>query len=104
MQRTNYPSKGKLHVNIFYSELTSLLQGDQESVTGYSARSETAPSSILDVRENISDCTGIVGLPQIVNDNNHQKYEPLSIAEFKVTLRNMESSCDNCGSYTHGTK
>ena len=58
MQRTNYPSKRKLHVNIFYTELTSLIKGEHDSVEDYSARPETAPSSLLDVKENISDCTG----------------------------------------------
>ncbi len=97
--RQHYLPKGKPRVITLYTELTSLIKGETESVTDYIIRAESAASSLRDTGETISDsllvAMVIKGLPSSYSSFTAvitQKDKDLSFSEFKVALRNYEDT------------
>ena len=97
--RQHFLPKGKPRVITLYTELTSLVKGDTESVTDYIIRAESAASSLKDADEIISDSLLIAmvikGLPSSYNSFTAvitQKDKSLTFPEFKVFLRNYEDT------------
>ena len=97
--REHYLSKRKPRIIALYTELTSLKKNDNESVTDYVIRAETAATSLKTAGETISDSLLIAmvlkGLPLefkpfstvVTQKDTDQKF-----CEFKVALRSFEET------------
>ena len=97
--REHYLGKSKPRVIGLYTELTTLMITNKESITDYVIRAETAATSLNNAGETISDGLLIAmvlkGLPPsfatfraLIN----QKEAVMKFAEFKVTLRSYEET------------
>ena len=101
--REHYLSKGKPRIITLYTELTSLMKRDSESVTDYMIRAETAAVSLKTSGEVISDSLLIAmilkGLPTEFKPFTTvitQKDKSLNFSEFKVALRSYEETEKAC--------
>ncbi|RUS85697.1 hypothetical protein EGW08_006573 [Elysia chlorotica] len=97
--RQHYLPKGKPRVITLYTQLTSLVKADQESVTDYMLRAETTAASLRDTGETIGDSLLIAmiikGLPTKFNSFTAvitQKDKELTFPEFKIAIRNYEDT------------
>ena len=97
--RRHYLPKGKPRIITLYTELTSLIKGDSESVTDYMLRAEAAASALRNADETINDSLLIAmvikGLPNTYSSFTAvitQKDKTLTFAEFKIALRNHEDT------------
>ncbi len=102
--REHYLSKGKPKVISLYTELTTLLKGENESVTDYVIRAETAATALKTSGETISDSLLVAmvlkGLPTEFKPFMTvitQREKALTFAEFKVSLRSFEETEKSCG-------
>ena len=97
--RNHYLGASKPRVVLLYRELATLRKGVEEQVTDYVIRAETTAAALKKAGETVSDsliqAMLIGGLPQefdtfctIVT----QRESPMSLKEFKVSLRNFEES------------
>ena len=97
--RNHYLPKGKPRVITLYTELTSLLKRQSESVTDYIIRAETAQAALSNAGEVISDsllvAMALKGLPKDYQSFTvvvTQREKAMSFSEFKVALRNFEDT------------
>ncbi|GFO16134.1 CCHC-type Zinc finger, nucleic acid binding protein a [Plakobranchus ocellatus] len=97
--RNHYRPTGKPRVITLYTELTSLIKLNHESITDYIIRAETSAASLRDAGEKVSDSLLISmvlkGLPtdyQPFVTVITQKEEELTFQEFKVAFRNHEDT------------
>jgi hypothetical protein len=101
--KDHYLSKGKCRIISLYTELTSLIKGEAESVTDYMLRAETAATSLKTSGEVISDSLLIAmilkGLPfefKPFSTVVTQKDKAHTFSEFKVALRSFEETDKLC--------
>lgn len=91
--REHYKSKGKPRVITLYTELTTLKMGDDERVTDYMLRAETAATSLKSADENISDSLLIATTEyRPFSTVITQKDKQVTFSEFKVSLRSFEET------------
>ena len=95
--RAHYAGTGKPGVISLYTELTSLVKSEQETVTDYVIRAETAATALRNAGETVTDSLLIAmvlkGLPEeykpffvvVTQRDKEQKF-----SEFKVALRSFE--------------
>ena len=95
----HYLGRGKPRIISLYTELTSLKMSEDECVTDYMIRAETAANSLKTAGETISDSLLITmvlkGLPSEFKTFSTvvtQKEKPMTFAEFKVALRSFEET------------
>ena len=89
----------------FYTELTSLQKGENESTTDYTIRAETAATALKTAEEVISDGLLIAmvlkGIPRNYKTFSTviiQREKKLTFSEFKTALRNNEENEKSCNS------
>ncbi|PIK57781.1 hypothetical protein BSL78_05307 [Apostichopus japonicus] len=114
--REHYLSKGKSRIISLYTELTSLKKANDESVTDYMIRAETAATSLKSSGEVISDSLLIAmvlkGLPSEFKSFSTvitQKDKVLKFSEFKVgfdtdqldRVHEAKGLLVDCGATTH---
>ncbi|XP_060907353.1 uncharacterized protein LOC132984488 [Labrus mixtus] len=97
--RDHYASKGKPRIIALYTELTSLKNKSEETVTDYIIRAEKAVTSLRNAKETISDGLIIAmilkGLPETYKPfaiHTTQTSEELSFTQFKSNLRSYEET------------
>ena len=97
--REHYLGKSKPRVIALYTELTTLLKKEGESVTDYMLRAETAATSLKTAGEVISDSLLIAmilkGLPPMFKTLCTvitQREKEVTFPEFKVALRSFEET------------
>ena len=98
--REHYLGKGKPRIISLYTELTSLKMKDDEKVTDYMIRAETAATCLKTAGENISDSLLVAmvlkGLPSqqygTFSTVITQKEKEVNFTEFKIALRSFEES------------
>lgn len=97
--REHYQSSGKPRVMSLYAELSGLQLREEESITDYMIRGETAATSLKTAGENITDSLLVAmilkGLPpefKTFATVVTQRDTELSFSEFKVALRSFEES------------
>ena len=97
--RQHYQGKGKPRVIALYTELTSLMKKQNESVVDYMLRAEKSATALRDAEEVISDALLIAmvlkGLPTEHNTFATvivQREKQMTFAEFKSALRSHEES------------
>lgn len=97
--REHYAGTGKPRIITLYTELTSLVKKADETVTDYIIKAETAAMALRNAEEEVSDslliAMALKGLPEeykpfvvVVT----QREDDLTFQEFKVMLRNYEST------------
>ncbi|PIK39827.1 hypothetical protein BSL78_23335 [Apostichopus japonicus] len=112
--REHYLSKGKSRIISLYTELTSLKKANDESVTDYMIRAETAATSLKTSGEVISDSLLIAmvlkGLPSEFKSFSTvitQKDKVLKFSEFKLKSSDTRKhggfsvACYTCGKHGH---
>ena len=97
--RSHYLGSSKPRILALYTELTSLKKSEEENVTDYVIRAETAANSLKIAGETISDSLLIAmvlkGLPQCFKTFSTvitQKETTVSFREFKTALRSFEET------------
>ncbi|XP_076741663.1 uncharacterized protein LOC143419316 [Maylandia zebra] len=97
--RDHYDSKGKPRIIALYTELTSLQEKPDETVTDYIIRAEKAVTSLRNAKEVISDGLIIAmilkGLPETYKPfaiHTTQSSEDLTFTQFKSNLRSYEET------------
>ena len=97
--RQHYQGKGKPRLIALYTELTSLMKKQNESVVDYMLRAEKSATALRDAEEVISDALLIAmvlkGLPTEYNTFATvivQREKQKTFAEFKSALRSHEES------------
>ena len=97
--RAHYAGTGKPRVISLYTELTSLVKSEQETVTDYVIRTETAATALRNAGETVTDSLLIAmvlkGLPEeykpfvvvVTQSDKEQKF-----SEFKLVLRSFVDS------------
>lgn len=100
--REHYQGKGKPRIIALYTELTSLKKAENETMTDYTIRAETAATALKAAEEVISDGLLIAmvlkGLPSKYKTFSTvviQREKQMSFGDFKTALRNHEEN-DKC--------
>ena len=101
--REHYQGKGKPRIISLYTELTSLKKAENETITDYIIRAETAATALKAADEVISDGLLIAmvlkGLPKTYKTFSTvviQREKQMSFGDFKIALRNHEEN-EKCG-------
>ena len=107
--RAHYLPKGKPRIITLYTELTSMVKGQNESITDYLIRAETAAACLKDAGEIIQDSLLVSmllkGLPQSYKSFTTvitQREKPISFPDFKISLRNYEDT-EKLGQQNHAS-
>ena len=97
--RDHYAGTGKPRIISLYTELTSLIKKAEETVTDYLIKAETAATALRNAGEDVSDgllvAMTLKGLPEVYKPFIvviTQREGELTFQEFKVMLRNYEST------------
>ena len=100
--RNHYMGKSKPRVLALYTELTSLQKTQDECITDYMLRAETAAASLKSAGETVSDSLLIAmvlkGLPveyktfSAIVTQRDEKEDKMKFQEFKVALRSYEET------------
>ena len=104
--REHYAGSGKPRIISLYTVLTSLQKSNQETITDYIIRAETAATSLKNAKEIISDSLLIAmvmkGLPReyqpfvVVTTQTNKE---LSFSEFKISLKSFEETISSQGNH-----
>ena len=101
--REHYQGNGKPRVIALYTKLTSLRKGENEMITDYIIRAETAATALKTAEEVI--CDGLLiamvlkGLPRNYKTFSTvaiQREKQMTFSEFKTALRNYEENEKSC--------
>ncbi|RUS73520.1 hypothetical protein EGW08_018705 [Elysia chlorotica] len=97
--RNHYKPQGKPRVISLYTQLTSLVKGETETITDYVIRAETAATALRDANEEIRDsllfAMVLKGLPESFKPFTTvitQSEKALNFIDFKSKLRNFEDT------------
>ena len=101
--REHYQGKGKPRIISLYTELTSLNKAENEIITDYIIRAETASTAMKAAEEVISDGLLIAmvlkGLPSAYKTFSTvviQRENQMNFGDFKIALRNHEENEKCC--------